>query len=60
MNTKTTVDMKTIAAKILAIGELIKFRGGEPLLEDEIVNYGIGEILTDIAKELASEIQEEG
>jgi hypothetical protein len=46
------IDLYTISAKLLAIGELIKFRGGEPSLEDELVNYGVGEILTDLAGDL--------
>ncbi len=46
------VRIETIAAKIFAIGELIKFRGGEPSLEEERVHYGLGEILTDLAKDL--------
>ena len=45
-------NIQTIAAKIFAMGELIKFRGGEPSLDEEKVNYGIGEILTDVADEL--------
>ena len=48
-------NLETIAAKIFAIGELIKFRGGEPSLDEQKVNYGIGEILTDLAEELTSE-----
>jgi len=41
-----------IATRILAIGELIKFRGGEAPLDEEEVNYGIGELLTGLAREL--------
>ena len=37
-----TTDLYTLSAKLLAIGELIKFRSGEPSLEEERVNYGIG------------------
>ena len=44
--------ISVIGAKIFGIGELIKFRGGEPSLNEESVNYGIGEILTDLAEEL--------
>ncbi len=47
-----TESLRTIQAKLLAIGELIKFRGGEPSLEDEMVNYGLGMILTDLANDL--------
>ena len=43
-----------IACKLRGIGELIKFRGGEPGLNEEDVNYGIGEIITNIADELSS------
>jgi hypothetical protein len=45
-------DLKTIEAKIFAMCELIKFRRGEPSLEEEMVNYGIGMILTDLANKL--------
>ena len=47
-------NLMKISAKIYAIGELIKFRGGEPALDEERVNYGIGEILTDLAADLNS------
>jgi hypothetical protein len=53
----TNGDLMTISAKIYAIGELIKFRGGEPALDEERVNYGIGEILTDLASDLNSQCQ---
>ena len=43
-----------ISAKLYGICELIKFRGGEPPLNEEDVNFGIGEILTDLAGELAA------
>ncbi len=46
------VDRYTISAKIFALGELIKFRGGEASLDEEKVNFGIGELLTDLAEEL--------
>ena len=49
------IQIETIAAKIYALGELIKFRGGEPSLDEERVNFGIGEILTDLANALVSE-----
>ena len=48
-----STDLYTVSAKLLAMGELIKFRGGEPSLEEERVNYGLGEILTDLAIELS-------
>lgn len=51
-----TTDLYTLSAKLLAIGELIKFRGGEPSLEEERVNYGLGEILADLAGELGNMI----
>ncbi len=41
-----------IACMLRGIGELIKFRGGEPGLNEEDVNFGIGQIITDIAEEL--------
>lgn len=47
------IDLYTLSAKLFAIGELIKFRSGEPSLEEERANYGLGEILTDLADELA-------
>lgn len=46
------IKIEVIATRIYAIGELIKFRGGEPALDEERVNYGIGELLTDLAQEL--------
>jgi hypothetical protein len=49
------IQIETIAAKIYALGELIKFRGGEPSLDEERVNFGIGEILTALANALVSE-----
>ena len=45
----------SVAARIYALGELIKFRGGEASLDEERVNFGIGEILTDLANALVSE-----
>ena len=50
-------DLMTISAKIYAIGELIKFRGGEPALDEERVNFGLGKILTDLASDLNSQCQ---
>jgi hypothetical protein len=47
-----TTDLYTISAKLFAIGELIKFRGGEPSLDEGRVNFGIGEILTDLSAEI--------
>ena len=47
-----SADLYTLSAKIFALGELIKFRGGEPSLDEETVNYGIGMLLTDIAEAL--------
>jgi hypothetical protein len=49
-----TIDLYVVSAKLLAIGELIKFGGGEPSLEEERVNFGLGEILTDLAKDLGN------
>jgi hypothetical protein len=51
-----TTDLYTISAKLLAIGELIKFRAGEASLEEDRVNYGLGEMLTDLANAIASPI----
>ena len=45
-------NLYTISAKLFAIGELIKFRGGEPSLDEERVNYGIGEIFTSLVNKL--------
>ncbi len=44
----------SVAARIYALGESIKFRGGEPSLEEDRVNFGIGEILTELANELST------
>ncbi len=46
------IDLFNLSAKLFAIGELIKFRGGEPSHDEERVNFGIGEILTDLADDL--------
>jgi hypothetical protein len=47
-----TTDLHTLSAKLFAIGELIKFRGGEQSLDEERVHYGLGEMLTDLANDL--------
>ena len=39
-------------AKLFAIGELVKFRGGEPSLDEGRVKHGLGDILTDLAEDL--------
>lgn len=49
-----TTDLYTLSAKLFAIGELIKFRGGEQSLDEERVNYGLGEILTDLANAITT------
>lgn len=41
-----------IACKLYGIGELIKFQGGEPALNQSEVNYGIGTLVTRIAEEV--------
>ncbi len=41
-----------IACKLHGIGELIKFQGGEPALNQSEVNYGIGTLVTRIAEEV--------
>ena len=51
-----TTALYSLSAKLLAIGELIKFRGGESSLEEERINYGLGDILTDLASERRSMI----
>lgn len=53
-NRSQAIDLYMISAKIFAIGELLKCRGGEPSLDEERVNLGLGEILTDLANEIPS------
>lgn len=47
-----TSDLWKIFAKLYGIGELIKFHSGEQALNQDEVNLGIGEIVTDLADEL--------
>lgn len=45
--------ISNISAKLYALGELIKFRDASAIsIDEDEVNYGIGEILTDLAQEL--------
>jgi len=41
-----------IGCKLVGVGELIKFSNGEPALNQDEANLGVGEILTDLAEEL--------
>ena len=41
-----------IGSKLLGVGELIKFQNGEPALNQDEANFGVGEIITDLAEEL--------
>ncbi len=43
---------QTIGLSSLYIVELIKFRSDEPSLDEEMVNFGIEMILTDVTWEL--------
>lgn len=45
------IDLYTLSAKLFAVDELIKFRGGEPSLEEERANY-----LTGLADDLLSKV----
>jgi hypothetical protein len=42
----------TIVCKLRGVSEFIKHRGGEPSLDEGAVNFGIGEVLTDLADQL--------
>jgi hypothetical protein len=42
----------TIMTKLYGVGELIRSSRGEAALNQDEVNYGIGEIITDLADEL--------
>lgn len=48
------IALATNSAKLFAIGELIKFRSGEPSLDEVRFNWGLGELLTDLANEISS------
>jgi hypothetical protein len=41
-----------MSCKVRALGELMKYQNGEPSISQQDVNYGIGNILTEIADEM--------
>lgn len=45
-------ELWTVSCKLHGIGELIKFHNGEPALNQDQVNLGIGEIITDLAEQI--------
>lgn len=46
-------ELRTISAKLHGIGDLIRWHKSEPALNQDEINFGIGEIITDLAGQIS-------
>ena len=46
-------ELGTISAKLHGIGDLIRWHKSEPALNQDEINFGIGEIITDLAEQIS-------